>query len=75
MAEPADKKRGASPEKPKPAGYFEGESMTQLMFAIANTPHPPIRQFKFVSPGFFKTMGTPLLAGREFTDRGRRVTW
>jgi serine/threonine-protein kinase len=24
---------------------FEGESMTQLMFAIANTPHPPIREF------------------------------
>ena len=29
MAEPADKKRGATPEKPKPAGYFEGESMTR----------------------------------------------
>jgi serine/threonine-protein kinase len=24
---------------------FEGESMTQLMFAIANNPHPPIREF------------------------------
>ena len=24
---------------------FEGESMTQLMFAIANAPHPPIRQY------------------------------
>ena len=29
MAEPADKNRGANPEKPKPAGYFEGESMTR----------------------------------------------
>jgi len=29
LAEPADKKRGATPEKPKPAGYFEGESMTR----------------------------------------------
>ncbi len=29
MAEPADKKRGSDPEKPKPAGYFEGESMTR----------------------------------------------
>ncbi len=28
---------------------------------------PPIRRFKFVSPGFFATMGTPLLAGRDFT--------
>jgi predicted permease len=28
---------------------------------------PPIRRFKFVSPGFFATMGTPLLAGRDLT--------
>ncbi|PYV18888.1 MAG: multidrug ABC transporter substrate-binding protein, partial [Acidobacteria bacterium] len=27
----------------------------------------PLRRFKFVVPGFFKTMGTPLLAGRDFT--------
>ncbi len=36
MAEPADKKRGATPEKPKPAGYFEGETMTRrAAFAIS----------------------------------------
>ena len=29
MAEPADKNRGTTPEKPKPAGYFEGETMTR----------------------------------------------
>ena len=29
MAEPADKRRPSEPEKPKPAGYFEGESMTR----------------------------------------------
>ena len=36
MAEQADKKnRGESPEKPKPAGYFEGETMTRRsVFAI-----------------------------------------
>ena len=28
---------------------------------------PPIRRFKFVSPGFLATMGTPLLAGRDLT--------
>src|SRR5205814_58044 len=28
---------------------------------------PPIRLFKFVSPGLLKTMGTPILAGRDFT--------
>jgi predicted permease len=35
--------------------------------AYSETQLPPIRQFKFVSPGFFKTMGTPLLTGRDFT--------
>jgi predicted permease len=28
---------------------------------------PPLRRFKFVSPGFAATLGTPLLAGRDFT--------
>jgi predicted permease len=26
---------------------------------------PPIRRFKFVSPGFYKTLGTPFVAGRD----------
>lgn len=28
---------------------------------------PPIRRYKFVAPGFFETMGTPLAAGRDLT--------
>ncbi len=28
---------------------------------------PPLRRFKFISPGLFKTMGAPLLAGRDVT--------
>jgi predicted permease len=28
---------------------------------------PPLRMFKFVSPGFFRTAGTRLVAGRELT--------
>jgi predicted permease len=28
---------------------------------------PPLRLFKFLAPGFLATMGTPLVAGREFT--------
>jgi predicted permease len=28
---------------------------------------PPIRRFKFVSPGFFATLGTRMLAGRDLT--------
>lgn len=33
----------------------------------AESELPPIRRFKTVSPGFFKTVGNPLLAGRDFT--------
>jgi predicted permease len=28
---------------------------------------PPLRLFKFVSPGFLRTVGTPLVAGRDIT--------
>jgi predicted permease len=28
---------------------------------------PPVRRFKFISPGFFATLGTPLVAGRDIT--------
>jgi putative ABC transport system permease protein len=28
---------------------------------------PPLRRYKYVSPGFFRTMGNPLLAGRDLT--------
>jgi predicted permease len=39
---------------------------------------PPLRRFKFVSPNYFRTVGTPLIAGRDFTwtdiHDDRRVT-
>jgi putative ABC transport system permease protein len=28
---------------------------------------PPIRRFKFISPGYFRTVGTPLVTGRDIT--------
>ncbi|MEX2264583.1 MAG: ABC transporter permease [Bryobacteraceae bacterium] len=28
---------------------------------------PPIRRFKHIAPGFFRTMGNPILAGRDLT--------
>jgi predicted permease len=33
----------------------------------AESTLPPLRRFKFVSPGLLATMGTPLVAGRDFT--------
>jgi predicted permease len=35
--------------------------------SYADGAMPPLRRFKFVSPGFFKTMGIPLVAGHDFT--------
>jgi predicted permease len=35
--------------------------------AYGESELPPLRLFKFVSPGFMKTMGGSLLAGRDFT--------
>jgi putative ABC transport system permease protein len=28
---------------------------------------PPIRRFKFISPGYFRTVGTPIISGRDLT--------
>ena len=38
----------------------------------------PLRRFEFISPGFFQSLGTPILAGRDFgwtdLDKARQVT-
>ncbi|MFZ0663150.1 MAG: ABC transporter permease [Acidobacteriaceae bacterium] len=50
---------------------MQGWNSNDLIFAADRTYRegeiPPIRRFIFVSPGLFKTMGTPLIAGRDFT--------
>ena len=50
---------------------MEGDSSSDVLFAQDHTYRegeiPPIRRFKWISPGFFKTMGTPIVAGRDFT--------
>jgi predicted permease len=47
-----------------------GNNSTDLLYAedhqYAEGRLPPLRRFKFVAPGFFQTMGTPLVAGRDF---------
>ena len=35
--------------------------------AYAEGELPPLRRFKFISPGFFSTLGTPFIAGRDLT--------
>src|SRR5262249_10864538 len=50
---------------------LEGFNSNDVLFAedkeYAVGQIPPIRRFRFVSPRFFETTGTPLIAGRDFT--------
>ncbi len=36
-------------------------------FPQADDTLPPIRRFKWIAPGYFRTMGNPILAGRDLT--------
>ena len=50
---------------------MDGRTSNDLIFtkdrAYEESGLPPIRRFKFISPGFFKTVGNPLIAGRDLT--------
>jgi putative ABC transport system permease protein len=50
---------------------LEGFNSNDVVFAedkqYAVGQIPAIRRFRFISPGFFQTTGTPLIAGRDFT--------
>jgi len=50
---------------------MDGRSSNDVVFAqdhvYGEGELPPIRRFKFISPGFFATLGTQLLAGRDLT--------
>jgi len=50
---PLDGNRNSDPIFPQDHPYAEGQL-------------PPLRRFKFVAPGFLSTLGTPLIAGRDF---------
>ncbi len=49
----------------------DGNNSTDVLYAedrpYAEGKVPPLRRFKFVAPGFFQTMGTRLMAGRDLT--------
>ncbi len=50
---------------------MDGNNSNDPIFAqdrtYAEGQLPPLRRFKFVTPGIFSTMGTPLIGGRDFT--------
>lgn len=50
---------------------LDGSEWSDPVFAqdrnYADGSMPPLRRFKFASPGLFGTMGIPLIAGRDFT--------
>jgi predicted permease len=50
---------------------MDGEDSNDLLFAQDRTYRdgeiPPVRRFIFISPNYFSTIGTPLVAGRDLT--------
>ncbi len=49
----------------------DGNHSTDVLYAedrvYGEGQLPPLRRFKFVAPGYFGTIGTPLVAGRDYT--------
>ncbi len=49
----------------------DGNDSTDVLYSedrpYAEGKLPPLRRFKFIAPGFFQTMGTRLIAGRDIT--------
>jgi len=48
-------------------GYNDNDPIFAEDHVYTETTIPPLRRYKFVSPNSFKTMGNPLLAGRDVT--------
>jgi putative ABC transport system permease protein len=48
-------------------GYSDNDPIFAADKVYSENRVPPLRRYKFISPGMFKTMGLPLLAGRDFT--------
>jgi len=50
---------------------MDGSSNNDIVYAqdhaYAENQLPPVRRFKFVAPGYLATLGTPMIAGRDFT--------
>ena len=50
-----------------PGLQFSGEGHVN-----SNRQEDPLAQLRVVSPGFFSSLGVPLIAGRDFNDNDRR---
>jgi predicted permease len=48
-------------------GYDSNDVLFAQDHASTEGELPPIRRFKFISPGTFATLGTPMVAGRDLT--------
>ena len=55
-------------------GGFFAAQFTAQGYAKANGEEDPRARFRSVSPGFFASLGVPLIAGRDFTDGDNRET-
>jgi len=51
---------------------FFAAQFTVEGYAKANGEEDPRARFRAVSPGFFSSLGVPIIAGRDFTDADRR---
>jgi predicted permease len=57
------------------AGSFgSGFQFSTPGYARANGEEDPRARFRTISPGFFSSLGVPLIAGRDFNDADRRAS-
>jgi len=54
-----------------PLSDYGGTNVRPEGYALKPGENWPSVAYSFVSPGFFKTMGTPITLGREFDDRDK----
>ena len=58
-----------------PLSYFYSPAFSAPVFVEGHEPpqgqNPPVVGNNTVGPNFFRTLGVPLISGREFTDRDR----
>jgi len=48
-------------------GYDDNDPIFAADKSYGDGEVPPMRRYKFISPGYFKAMGNPLLVGRDLT--------